>query len=122
LRIDVEALRLEEAVVERAEDPGVVRVDVPVQIERERLRVRRRALRGLVPSAAGHEAQRDHGGGDHHGKPEPGHVRVTPRLSQVTTLRSIRETTAKSRMAITESSVIAANIRAVRRLLDAIRI
>ena len=50
------------------------------------------------------------------------HVRVTPRLSQVTTLRSISETSAKRTIAITESSVIAANIRAVSRLLEAIRI
>src|SRR4029077_11880374 len=97
--------------------------DVPVEIEREGLRVRRGAGRGLTSTAARGQAERQRAQGEERRKPNPpAHVRVTSRLSQVTTLRSISATSAKRTIAITDSSVIAANMRAVSRLLDAIRI
>ena len=123
LRVYVQALRPEEPAVEPAVDPGMVRVDVPVEGEREGGRVRGGARGGLVLSAARGQTEPDRGGRDQDRETHrDGQVRVTPRESQVTTFRSISETTANRTIAITESRVIAANIRAVSRLLEAIRI
>ena len=55
------------------------------------------------PAAAGGQAERDRGSPVENRETErAGHVRVTPRLSQVTTLRSISATTAKRTIAITD--------------------
>src|SRR3954451_14252944 len=114
LWLDIQAGLREEPPVEPAVDAGVVRVRVPFEIEGEALRVGRGSRRWLIAAPACGEPKPQGAQRDQQGEPShPDHDRVTPRLSQVTILRSTRETRAKRASAIAERTTTAAKERAV---------
>ena len=93
--------------------PGVVRVDVPVEIEREGLRVSEaEPVDGSPPPPQAERPSARAVGRAQERPPDAREARIAltfasrPRLSQVMTLRSISVTSAKRTIAIAESTTI----------------